>query len=52
MTVTARRLSGTAFALAGMLLALSGCHTTAGFGEDLSNTGDAIERSAEKNAPK
>lgn len=52
MTVTARSLSGVALALAGVLVALSGCHTTAGFGEDVSNTGDAIERSAEKNAPK
>lgn len=52
MTTTAKRFSRTALALTGLLMVLGACHTTAGFGEDLSNTGDAIERSAEKNAPK
>lgn len=30
---------------------LTACHTTAGAGQDISNTGKAIENSAEKNAP-
>jgi predicted small secreted protein len=30
---------------------LSACHTTAGAGEDISKTGQAIERSADKHAP-
>lgn len=30
---------------------LSACHTTAGFGEDVSRTGDAIERNANQHAP-
>lgn len=30
---------------------LSACHTTAGAGQDLSNTGKAIENSADKAAP-
>lgn len=51
MTTTATRLSGRALALMGVMAVLSACHTTAGLGEDISNTGDAIERSAEKHAP-
>jgi predicted small secreted protein len=42
-------------AIAVLLLAtlplLSACHTTAGAGEDISNTGQAIEHSANKNTP-
>jgi predicted small secreted protein len=30
---------------------LSACHTTAGAGEDISKSGQAIERSADKNTP-
>lgn len=30
---------------------LSACHTTAGAGEDISKTGQAIEKSADKHAP-
>lgn len=30
---------------------LSACHTTAGAGEDMSQAGQAIERSADKHAP-
>jgi predicted small secreted protein len=30
---------------------LGACHTTAGAGEDISKTGQAIERSADKHAP-
>ena len=30
---------------------LSACHTMAGAGEDISKTGTAIEKSAEKHAP-
>ncbi|HEY0185103.1 MAG TPA: entericidin A/B family lipoprotein [Rhodopila sp.] len=30
---------------------LSACHTTAGAGQDISNTGRAIENSADKHAP-
>lgn len=39
------------FALSGATLLLSGCHTIAGAGEDVSNTGKAIEKSADKHAP-
>ncbi len=31
---------------------LSACHTTAGAGEDISRTGKAIEKSAERNTPR
>jgi len=30
---------------------LGACHTTAGAGEDISKTGQAIEKSAQKNTP-
>jgi predicted small secreted protein len=30
---------------------LAACHTMAGAGEDISNTGKALENSAEKHAP-
>lgn len=30
---------------------LSACHTTAGAGEDMSDAGQAIEKSADKHAP-
>jgi predicted small secreted protein len=38
-------------ALWGAALLLSACHTTAGAGQDIANTGHAIERSANQNAP-
>ena len=31
---------------------LSACHTTAGAGQDISATGKAIEKSADKNMPR
>jgi len=37
--------------LLGTASLLSACNTTAGAGEDISNTGHAITHSAEKNAP-
>ena len=39
------------FALAGATLVLSGCHTIAGAGEDVSHAGHAVEKSAERHAP-
>jgi predicted small secreted protein len=39
------------FALTGATLLLGGCNTIAGAGKDVSNTGTAIEKSAEKHAP-
>lgn len=39
------------FALTGATLLLGGCNTIAGAGKDVSNTGKAIEKSAEKHAP-
>jgi predicted small secreted protein len=42
------------FALLALLSAttlLGACHTTAGAGEDLSQAGQAIEKSADKHAP-
>lgn len=46
-TVTALAL----FGLMALMSALSACHTTAGAGEDISDTGKAIEHSAEKHTP-
>ncbi len=37
------------FLLAGAAAALSACETTAGFGQDVAKTGNAITNSAEKN---
>ncbi len=39
------------FALADATMLLSGCNTIAGAGEDISHTGKAIEKSADKHAP-
>jgi predicted small secreted protein len=47
MTLTALGLVG----LISLMSLLSACHTTAGAGEDISQTGKAIEKSAEKNTP-
>jgi predicted small secreted protein len=44
-------LALTLFALLGTTALLSACHTTAGAGEDISNTGKAIEKSANEHAP-
>jgi entericidin B len=41
---------GLAWALCAML-ALAACHTTAGFGEDLSQGGHALTNSADQHAP-
>jgi predicted small secreted protein len=49
-----KRTTTLALALLTLLSAaplLGACHTTAGAGEDISRTGDAIERSADKHAP-
>ncbi len=43
-------LTLTLLALLGAPL-LGACHTTAGAGEDISKTGQAIERSADKHTP-
>ncbi|MDR3440535.1 entericidin A/B family lipoprotein [Telmatospirillum sp.] len=37
--------------LLGSLPLLGACHTTAGAGEDISQAGTAIEKSADKHAP-
>jgi predicted small secreted protein len=37
--------------LFGATALLGACHTTAGAGEDISKTGQAIEKSANKNTP-
>lgn len=41
----------TFIALVGAVPLLAACHTTAGAGEDISKTGQAIEKSAERHAP-
>ncbi len=41
----------TLLALLGVVPLLGACHTTAGAGEDISKTGQAIEKSADKHAP-
>jgi predicted small secreted protein len=38
-------------ALLGVVPLLGACHTTAGAGEDIAKTGQAIEKSADKHAP-
>lgn len=35
----------------GLMLAVGGCHTTAGAGEDLSSAGHAITNSADRHTP-
>jgi predicted small secreted protein len=44
-------LALTVSALLGVAPLLGACHTTAGAGEDISKTGSAIERSADRAAP-
>ena len=44
-------LALTLFALLAVAPLLAACHTTAGAGEDISKTGQAIEHSANKHAP-
>jgi predicted small secreted protein len=44
-------LALTLLALLGAAPLLGACHTTAGAGEDISKTGQAIEDSANKHAP-
>ena len=49
-----RKSATFALALATLMVAvsaLSACHTTAGAGEDISKTGQAIEHTADKAAP-
>ncbi len=51
---TMRRRATVALTLLTLLAAaplLAACHTTAGAGEDLSKTGQAIENSADKHTP-
>jgi len=45
------RLAFTLAALLGVAPALSACHTTAGFGQDVSQGGHALTNSADANAP-
>jgi predicted small secreted protein len=48
------KLIAPTLALLGLLAAaplLSACHTTSGMGQDISNTGKAIENSADKHTP-
>jgi predicted small secreted protein len=51
MTARTTMLALTLMALWGAALLLSACHTTAGAGQDIARTGNAIERSANENAP-
>jgi predicted small secreted protein len=44
-------LALTLFVLLGAAPLLGACHTTAGAGEDISKTGQAIEHSADKHSP-
>lgn len=44
-------LALTLFAFLGATALLTACHTTAGAGEDISKTGQAIEKSADKHTP-
>lgn len=51
MRKSTKMLAATLFAIAGATLLLGGCHTVAGAGEDVSKTGKAIEKSADKHTP-
>jgi predicted small secreted protein len=44
-------LALTLLALLGVVPLLTACHTTAGAGQDISNTGKAIQNSANQHAP-
>jgi predicted small secreted protein len=44
-------LVATLMALVGVAPLLAGCNTTSGAGQDLSQAGKAIEKSADKHAP-
>lgn len=44
-------LIATVLVLMGSAPLLSACNTTAGAGQDISNTGNAIEKAAKKNTP-
>lgn len=44
-------LASILFTIAGATMLLSACHTIAGAGEDVSNTGKVIQKSADKHAP-
>jgi len=53
MSLTARGRHGVALglgvlAMLGLLLALGGCNTAAGFGQDVSNAGHAVTNAADK----
>jgi predicted small secreted protein len=48
----ARILALTVIALAGAMPVLSGCHATAGLGEDVSKTGQAVSKAADGTTPK
>ena len=49
MTRTFAKIFLALLLLTGVGTVLSACNTTAGFGEDMSNAGDAVTNSAEKN---
>lgn len=49
MSMTSRLMIFTLLALFGAVSLLGGCNTVAGAGRDISNTGDSIESSAERN---
>jgi predicted small secreted protein len=51
MRKSAKLLTLILFALSGATLLLSGCHTVAGAGKDVSQAGTAVEKSANKHAP-
>ena len=49
-----RKKAAIALALCGLMMlasSLSACHTTAGAGEDISDTGKTIEHSAKEHTP-
>lgn len=50
--VSKLRLAFGMLAMVGLAAGLSACHTTAGFGQDLSQGGHALTNSANSNAPK
>jgi len=51
MTTRTMTLTATLLLLLGAAPLLGACNTTAGAGKDISKTGQAIERSANRNAP-
>ena len=52
MTTKTMKLALLMFALLGIVFVMSASHATSGLGEDISKTGDTIEKTADDATPK